>query len=99
MMGKDLIKAHEIHLGKGLSDAHASVVIRSFEHHAGDRMIWVHPNFEGKHPGDGQLPPTSLHLPLAARRLFRVPPSCTFTSIHAFSGIQTQALRHSSQRH
>ncbi|GFT60837.1 hypothetical protein TNCV_3615741 [Trichonephila clavipes] len=37
------------------------IVIRSFEHHTGDRTIaGFHPNFEGEHPGVVRgLPPTS----------------------------------------
>ncbi|GFW86054.1 hypothetical protein TNCV_1968621 [Trichonephila clavipes] len=45
-------------------------------------------------------PSTNLTKGLMARRLFIVPPchEGTFTNIHVFAGIQTQALRRSIQR-
>ncbi|GFY20240.1 hypothetical protein TNCV_208721 [Trichonephila clavipes] len=67
------------------------------------RFCFVNPNFEGENPGIGQDPPP---LPETSRENLRldgyleypIPRShYTFTSIHAFSGIRTHALRHRSQ--
>ncbi|GFX59274.1 hypothetical protein TNCV_4216901 [Trichonephila clavipes] len=66
------------------------------------------PNFEGEHPGGSQGTPTSLQLSPTSRENLKLdgyleylmPQShYTFTHIHVFSGIQTQALRHRSPRH
>ncbi|GFS87378.1 uncharacterized protein TNCV_422491 [Trichonephila clavipes] len=44
----------------------------SFEHHAGDGTIWLHPNLEGENPGGGQGPPTSLPFPPTTREDLRL---------------------------
>ncbi|GFT33696.1 hypothetical protein TNCV_4382241 [Trichonephila clavipes] len=85
------------------------VVSCSFEHHAGDRTFWLGskpvlrentlgvvrglpPLFPFCQPHERTGGSTAIYsTPMPQRRY-------TFTNIHAFSGIRTQALRHSSQR-
>ncbi|GFT68496.1 uncharacterized protein TNCV_1896931 [Trichonephila clavipes] len=66
----DWIKACEIHHGKGANCT--PVVIHSFEHQ-GHSTIWLGstPIFEGKHPGGGHRPPTSVSLRPASRENLR----------------------------
>ncbi|GFW46510.1 hypothetical protein TNCV_4811971 [Trichonephila clavipes] len=68
-------------------------------------MTQFHPNFAGEQPGVGQGPPTSLPSSREDMQLdghleyLHLHRHYTFTNIHAFSGIRTQALRHISQCH
>ncbi|GFX51613.1 hypothetical protein TNCV_5013171 [Trichonephila clavipes] len=86
------------------------VVSLSFEHYAGDSTIWLGsiPIWRENTPRGGQGPPTFLPLPPTLQEDLQfhgyleysmLRRHCTFTNIHAFFGIRTQAPRHRSQRH
>ncbi|GFX03387.1 hypothetical protein TNCV_4633991 [Trichonephila clavipes] len=87
-----------------------SLVSCSFEHHTSDRTIWFGstPILRENTLEDAQGSPNSLPLPPISQEESKLDEylDCpmthrhyTFTNIHAFSGIQTQALQHSSQYH
>ncbi|GFS79082.1 hypothetical protein TNCV_4408111 [Trichonephila clavipes] len=66
------------------------------------RFVWFHLNFEGGHSRGGQGPSTSPtsreDLQLDGYLEYSMPQRhYTFTNIHAFFGIPTQALRHCIQ--
>ncbi|GFT26069.1 hypothetical protein TNCV_2332531 [Trichonephila clavipes] len=92
--------------GKGLEQQFAGLDFNSPVSVSGAKTsARFHPSFEEEHPGEGQGLPTSHSLPPTSREdlwLFIEYPvpqrHYTFTNIHVFSWIQTQALRHSSQR-
>ncbi|GFV73108.1 hypothetical protein TNCV_3665251 [Trichonephila clavipes] len=102
------IKTHEIHHGKGLDST--PVVSRSYEHHVGDRAIWLvstsilWENTLEMVRGFSHIFPFCQPLKRTCdRQLLRVLPCSrihyTLANSHANSGIRIQALKHSSQWH
>ncbi|GFV68671.1 hypothetical protein TNCV_4883701 [Trichonephila clavipes] len=99
------IEAHEIHRGKGLllrlllAVALSTVQVRI-------RFGFVLLNFERKYLRVARGYPISFPFPPTSRKNLRLDEylefpmphrQCTIINIHAFSGVRTQALRHSSQ--